>query len=903
MADLGISHLYASPIFKARRGSSHGYDVVNPKELNPELGTRKEFEELTQKLKVYGLRWIQDFTPNHMAYDYQNRMLMDVLEHGRRSKYFEFFDIEWNHPCEKIHGKLLAPFLTNGLEETLEEGKIRLNYGKSGFTVDYHDLKFPLKMESYPTIMGDMLDEVQTKLGNAHPDYRCFLEILSVLDNLSYDPNKRKDQANLIKETLWELYHTNAEIKLSLEESIEALNEEKVKPESCASLEELLSRQLFTLSFWKTANEMINYRRFFTINFLICLRMEEEEVFQCTHSKLFEFLKQGKVDGLRIDHIDGLHDPTEYLQKLREVTEDHYIIVEKILDLKENLPPFWPVQGTTGYKFLNYVNGIFILSESQREFDDLYSRFSGLGKTFKELLYQKRKFIIDRYLMGDLNNLTRSLHRILKKRIKRREITFRRLRDGLIEVMSLIPVYRTYISPEESSPEDQRLLRQTMKKVERKNPRLTFELNLIQETLLGKPESDFDAKENEQRLKWVMRWQQFTGPIMAKGLEDTALYIYNRLLSLNEVGGNPERFGISLKEFHAFNERRAELHPLSLNTTSTHDTKRGGDVRARINVLSEIPKEWKDRIQKWTQLNHEKKSKVGGKEAPDKNEEYLLYQTLLGAFPYNIEEGHSEFLKRIKSYMVKVLREAKIHSSWLEPNLEYEEAVTSFVKEILHPSIENPFLKDFHSFQKKISHYGVFNSLSQTILKITCPGVPDFYQGTETWDLNLVDPDNRRPVNFEKRKKLLQDIKRSTEEGLSSSIAELLSNPEDGKVKLFLILEALKTRKRNIQLFQEGSYIPLEVEGKLKEHIIVFARHYQGKWAITIAPRFLTSIINENQNPLGPVWEDTEVRLPQEAPSTWENTITNELIRSDGTISVGKILQKFPVALLISEKD
>lgn len=901
LAELGISHIYASPIFKPRKGSRHGYDVVNPKRLNPELGTREDFEELIEDLEIHGLKWIQDFTPNHMAYDYKNRMLRDVLENGQSSQYFDFFDIEWDHPCRKIRGKLLAPFLEKGYKETLEEGSIRLNYRESGLTVEYHELKFPLKMESYTEVLSSISDKLKGKLRTSHSDYRSFLETLHVLGNLSSKPAERDNQVNFVKDTLWELYTKNEEFKSLLDRRIEVLNGEKGKTGSFNFLKELLSEQLFVLSFWKIANKKINYRRFFTVNFLICLRMEENNVFQHVHSLLFKLIEQGKIDGLRIDHIDGLYDPTKYLKKLREIADEEYIVVEKILDLNEKLPHFWPVQGTTGYKFLNYVNGSFCVQENEEEFNQIYSRFSGIKKPYKDLLYEKKKLIMDRYMTGDLNNLTRLMHRILKSGKHGKEITFQKLKRGLREVMALLPVYRTYITKERFPPDDKQILRQTLKEARHKKQKLTHTLHFIEKVLLLESEERTRGKK-EQQLQFIRRWQQFTGPIMAKGLEDTTLYIYNRLLSLNEVGGKPNKFGIPLQEFHDFNKKRANPDSQSLNTTSTHDTKRGEDVRARINVLSEIPREWENKIETWNRLNHKKKKTVNGEKVPDKNEEYLIYQTLLGAFPFNFKGNNAEFTERIKRYLVKSLREAKIHSSWLEPDKEYEKASTSFVEDILNPSVKNQFLKDFLSFQRKVVHYGILNSLSQTIIKITSPGTPDFYQGTEIWDLNLVDPDNRRPVNFEKRKRMLQDIKSKVEKGTSSLIEELLSNPEGGKVKLFLILMTLKTRGENPQLFQKGSYIPLEGQGKFKEHIISFARVYREKWIVTVAPRFLTDLIDKGEFPLGQVWEDTEIPLPENSPSFWENTITGEKIKSKKALPVKETLQKFPVALIINRR-
>lgn len=905
LSELGISDIYASPIFKARKGSTHGYDVVDPNQLNPELARVEDLGGLVRELKNYGMAWIQDIIPNHMAYDYENHMLMDVLENGESSEYFHFFDIEWNHPYESIRGRLLAPFLGRFYGESLEDGEIQLRYHDTGLSVNYYALTFPLKIESYINVLAYKLSTLKRKIGEDHPDFTKLLGILYVLKTLPSreEINERYDQTRFVKRMLWELYSKNQEIKRFVDGNIETFNGKKGTPESFNLLDNLLSEQLFILSFWKVATEEINYRRFFNINELISLRIEDEDVFNHTHSLILKLVDQGKISGLRVDHIDGLYDPTDYLKKLREKAGEIYMVIEKILDLEEELPSFWPVQGTTGYDFLNYVNSIFCERKNQRKFDKIYSAFTGLKISYEDLVCEKKRLIIGKHMAGDVDNLAHLMKGISTRYRHGGDFTLYGLKRAIVEIMTLFPVYRTYVSPEVFSERDYSYLKAAVKTATQSNPGLLYELNFIERFLLLKSRDYLTEEEEKQWVHFVMRFQQFTGPLMAKGFEDTILYVYNRLLSLNEVGGSPNKFGISLEKFHSFNKKRASLWPHSLNTTSTHDTKRGEDVRARINILSEIPQEWDSNIKGWSRINRRKKRTVNGTNVPDRNDEYFLYQTLVGAFPFD-ETEYPAFVERMKNYIIKAVREAKVHTAWLKPDEDYEDAYISFVEEILQPSEDNQFLKEFVPFQKKVAYYGIFNSLSQTLIKITSPGVPDFYQGTELWDLNLVDPDNRRPVDFEKRTSFLRDIRDKTQTDVLSLITELFSSKEDGRLKLFLICRALQARNEKAEVFQKGAYIPIEVGGRFKDHVVVLARRYRNAWAITIAPRLLTALMKEGEYPFGQqVWDDTRVVLPKGTPTLWKDIITGEAIKSEGTLPINETLKHFPVALLMGEEE
>jgi (1->4)-alpha-D-glucan 1-alpha-D-glucosylmutase len=901
LSEIGISDVYASPIFKARKNSHHGYDVVEPNQINPELGSAAEFEDLIREVKQHGMGWLQDVVPNHMAYDGENQMLMNVLEQGRASEYFDFFDIEWNHPYESLRGRLLAPFLGAFYGEALENGEIQLKYDEHGLTVNYYGLRLPLRIASYAQVLTHELSALKQRLGPDHPDFVKLLGILYILKNLNAveEAQDLYDQIKFVKRILWELYAKNREIRRFVDERIEMFNGTKGNPDSFNHLDGLLSEQLFRLSFWRVAMREVNYRRFFSINDLISLRMEDANVFDRTHALIFHLVGEGKLSGLRIDHVDGLYDPAKYMQRLTERAGDVYLFVEKILDLEEDLPSSWPVQGTTGYDFLNYVNGLFCDGRHERAFDDIYVSFSRFDTPYEDLWYKKKKLIIERQMTGDINNLAHLLKRTLSLDRYGRDITLYALRTAIIEVMALFPVYRTYTSYVAFTDTDRSYIKESIRRAMQRHPSLLQELKFIEGVLLLKFPDYFTEEDRMEWVHFVMRFQQFTGPLTAKGSEDTTLYIYNRLLSLNEVGGRPERFGIGLEKFHAFNEKRAGQWPYSLSATSTHDTKRGEDVRARINVLSEIPQAWERQLKLWHKLNRGRKPSVASSAVPDRNDEYFLYQTLLGAFPFD-DDVDPDFVERIKAYVVKAVREAKAHSTWAKPNKEYESAFLSFIDAIMSPSDENQFLREFLPFQRRIAYYGIFNSLGQTLIKLTSPGVPDFYQGTELWDLNLVDPDNRRPVDFEKRKRFLCQLK-GQEGNILELIRELLAAKADGRIKLFLIWQGLRARRQYLSVFQKGAYIPIAVEGKFKDHIVAFARRAQSVWALSLAPRFLTGLITEGQYPLGEkVWQDTRLILPEDAPYVWNNALTSQNTTGRNILPVGKILNHFPVALLFS---
>jgi (1->4)-alpha-D-glucan 1-alpha-D-glucosylmutase len=902
--DLGISDMYASPIFKAREGSTHGYDVVDHTVHNPELGSGEDMEALSRELRTRSMGWLQDIVPNHMAYDSENRLLMDVLENGPQSQYLSFFDIEWNHHDESLKGKLLAPILGSFFGECLENGDITLEFGAQGLLIRYYAHTFPLRIESYAEVLGNNLAQLRKRLDRKHPDYLKLMGAFYILKNLPGrdDAEERYDQIRFIKSMLWELYESNPIIRIFIDEGVRLYNGAKGVPGSFKRLSALMSQQHYRLAFWRVGVEEVNYRRFFAVNDLISLRVEDQDVFDRVHRLALRLVGSDIVTGLRFEHIDGLYHPHQYLQRLRAAAPEAFLAVEKILGAGEQLKSSWPIQGTTGYEFISAVTGLFCNQANMERMDKIYRFFTSIETSCGALANEKKRLLIEKDLFGGLENLVYQLKAIATRFTHASDFTLSGFRMALEEVFVHFPVYRTYISEEGADDRDRVVIAWTMAKARANLPSHVHEIDFIERMLLAQDNADFSKEEKKNALEFAMRLQQFTSPLMAKGIEDTFLYVYNRLVSLNEVGNDPDIFGIAPEVFHAYNQERALSWPNSLNATSTHDTKRGEDVRARINVLSELAEEWEAGVSEWHLMNKANKVRVNGLFIPDRNDEYFLYQMLLGAWPFRKEEEAS-FRERMREYLVKAVREAKVHTVWLKPDREYEDGFLAFLDLLLDPDPANPFLASFRPFQKKIAHYGIFNSLSQTLLKLTSPGIPDFYQGGELWDLNLVDPDNRRPVDYGLRRAYLQGFKERISEDLPGLLAELLAAPGSGRCKLFLIHRALQTRNALPSLFQSGEYRPLAVEGPRKDGIIAFARIQGKQWCITVAPRLLTGFVPEGAMPLGhEVWGETRLRFPGDAPARWKDAFSGEEIHSgEGGVKLGDILEFFPAALLVSQ--
>jgi len=882
LADLGISHVYASPLFRARKDSPHGYDIVDPNEINPELGTQADFEALAATLKSQGIGWIQDIVPNHMAYDGDNPYLADVLEKGRYSRFAEVFDIDWESGGRSLRGRLLAPFLGRPYAECLEKGEMRIRLGASGLFVEAGGLHFPVSPKSYAAILG----AVPGRLAAIAASFKHSGDSLT------------DDEFTRLKLEFWGLYEAGGAERQLIDARLEELNGSPGHPGSFAALDAVLSGQFYRLAHWRLSAEEINYRRFFDVSELIGVRVEDGDVFRLTHALIFRLIERGLIDGLRVDHIDGLFDPTAYLRQLRRRLPGLYLIVEKILDAGEELPAAWPVQGTTGYDFLNAVNGLFVDERKAGPMERLYRAFTGLAGSAGQLLREGKRLVLKTLFRGELARLCRLTERIAAGTIRGRDLAGSRLRRALAEVLIAFPVYRTYIDGGVTRNADPRYIGQALAGARSTGVGLDAEIDFIAALFDAGRTDEAGGVGAEPGRAWRGLFQQLSSPLTAKGFEDTFLYVYNRLMSLNEVGGFPLRFGITLQEFHRFCTDRNGRWPNGLNATATHDTKRGEDARARLNVLSEIPGPWTKQIRHWGRINRRRKFPVCGKPAPDRNDEYLLYQALIGAFPF---EGNTpEFRDRMKAYAVKALREAKRRTSWIDPDGDYEEACLRFLDAILAPGEDNRFLAEFSRFHRRIARFGTLNSLSQLLIKMTAPGVPDFYQGTELWDFSLVDPDNRRPVDFDHRRGMLAAIQAAFENDRESLLGGMLASMEDGRAKMFLIWRALSARARFAGLFSGGEYQPLSLRGRHRNSVVAFARRKGPHWAVTVVPRLLFPWVREGDLPLGPdSWADTRLTPVHGMPSIWRDAVTGEERDFEGRYPVGAILRRFPAALLI----
>lgn len=960
LSDLGVTDIYASPYLKANRGSLHGYDIVDHNSLNPDVGTEEEYEEYAAELRKYGMGQILDIVPNHMYIESsENTLWMDVLENGPSSVYAHFFDIDWDPVKKELRNKVLLPVLGDQYGKVLDNQELLLSFEEGSFSLHYYDHKFPVVPRTYITLLEHRIDMLEERLTGENPD---LVELLSIITALNHLPpytemspdlvTERHREKEIIKKRLWTLYRGAAPVREHIDENVRIFNGTRGDPRTFDLLDGLLDMQVYRLSYWRVATEEINYRRFFDINHLAAIRMEDPGVFRETHRLVMKLIGRREVAGLRVDHPDGLYDPSEYFHRLqlscfsqlrpgrpesavdgapiagspeleREILglynesfparsghKPFYIVGEKILLKGERMPEEWPIFSTTGYVFLNSVNGVFVETRSARAFDNLYKKFSRLNLNYQDVVYEKKKLIMEVAMSGEVNTLGHYLNRVSEKDRHTRDFTLNSLTHAILEVIAYFPVYRTYINSYDVADRDRQYIEMAVSKAKRNNPAISGSIfDFLRDILLIRFPESIDEEDKKEWLDFVMRFQQITGPVMAKGLEDTAFYVYNRLVSLNEVGGAPDRFGTPLETFHGQNIERMKSWPHALIATSTHDTKRSEDVRSRINVLSEIPAEWRTHLALWRRLNRKKRLLVDGQFAPDRNEEYLLYQTLVGAWPVGEmdETGHSWFGDRIKGYMLKAIREAKVNTSWINPNTIYEDAVMIFVESVLSSAPGNQFLREFVPFQRKISHFGMFNSLSQTLLKITCPGVPDFYQGTEMWDFSLVDPDNRRPVDYRLRAEMLRRLREREVQTPGHVLArELTLNKGTGEIKLYLTYKALGYRKANRELFGEGEYMPLETGGDAADHICALARRLGNREALVIVPRFLIRLVpEEDRLPCGAeAWGDSTVIVPH-AEEGWRyrNVFTSETItvtQKKGALCLyaGEVFANSPVALL-----
>lgn len=922
LSQLGITELYCAPIFRAKPGSTHGYDVCDFSQLNPELGGREGFDRLQTVMRAHQIGLVQDFVPNHMAVEpVLNPWWRSMLEHGPASPYASFFDVDWNPIKPELRGRVLLPFLGDYYGAVLERGELQIEYTPAGFVVRYFDLTRPIDARAYPQILRIGLVEPTSDEGDAS-DFGELLSIITAVEHIpaatDYSPETatmRLRESRIANERIARLVEVSPAVRAHIDTALSIVNGNPNSPESFDRLHALLESLPFRLAYWKTAIHEINYRRFFDINTLAGLRVEVPAAFQAMHQLLLELVAEGAVTGIRLDHIDGLFDPAGYAHDLQHAIQtacggkaDHgcYVVVEKILTGDELLPA-WPTDGTTGYDFLNDVSRVFVDTKNAAPMRRLHRAFTGWTDPFRDVVYDCKKLITWTSLASELNVLADALDRLSEADRRTRDFTLDSLREALREVAVCFPVYRTYVGPQGATDADRQVIDQAIHRARRRNPAMEASVfDFVKSNLLpqrdGVPDEVFQA-----RLRFAMKFQQYTGPLQAKGVEDTAFYRYNVLASLNEVGGDPQRFGSTVAQYHQTNLIRASQSPRGMNTTATHDTKRGEDARARIHTLSEMPRIWRKRVNDWAEINAGCRTTVDGSDAPDRNDEYLFYQALVGSWPSNVSEpiAPPEFIARMRDYMQKAIKEAKTHTSWITANDAYDAATTKFVEDVLSGPRSREFLKRFLPIQQRAARLGIVNSLGQVVLKAIAPGVPDFYQGSERWELSLVDPDNRRPVDYELHAKMLAELEpwianASPPTPTPDTVGGWLRQSTDGRIKMYLIACLLRLRRREPALFLAGDYLPLVVEGDKSDHLIACARHHEGKWALAVVPRLCAKIAKGRRLPLGEIWGETAIRLPADfGAGACESIFTHTTHTPDGDrLRVADLFAHCPVAML-----
>ncbi len=969
LSALGISDCYASPVLAARPGSTHGYDICDHSRLNPELGGEEGFVALTDSLAEHGMGLILDYVPNHMGVDpIENKWWRDVLENGPSSPYARYFDIDWDPILPELKGKVLLPILGDQYGKVLEDGHLQLALKEGSLCLKYFEHNLPMNPRQARVVFEENIEALEVDLGVENPELREFLSILTALRNLpAYTETdldriaERHREKEVARERLGRLLELSPRIRQHVEENIKRFNGEPGNAKSFDRLHELLENQAYRLAFWRVAGHEINYRRFFDINELAGLSTDVPEVFDEMHALVLEYVRQGRITGLRLDHVDGLLDPAEYFNRLQHAitkaavkdestavgaataqqTEllrsgqtagaierrgNFYVVAEKILSGSETMREDWAVDGTTGYDFLNDVNGLFVQANNAQKIKKAYGRFTGSMDLPADIVYESKKLVMATSLASELNVLAYELHRISEVNRRSRDFTLDSLRDVLREIVAVFPVYRTYLSAAGWVEYDAKIIETAVTRARRRNPSIESSIfDFVWEVLLPRRANTGSEAELQRRLRFARKLQQFTAPVQAKGLEDTTFYRYVPLVSLNEVEGDVFRFGRSVLEFHEANLHRGAQWPFSMLATATHDTKRGEDARARLNVLSEIPEEWRKAVSRWARLNAVNRTSVEGEPAPDRNDEYLFYQALLGAWPAEpIEEAPEQLVERLQQYMIKAVREAKVHTSWISPFEAYEQAVLRFVERSLRGSGSARFLAAFRPLERRVSRLGMVNSLAQVVLKLTSPGVPDSYQGSELWDFNLVDPDNRRPVDFEQRRRMLEAIRPMVDEtlamleaetgatsppanqpGRQALLEEVLAGWPDGRVKMLVTATGLRLRRVCPELFLRGEYIPLEVHGEKQQHVVAFARRGGQNTAVVIVPRLIATLPGpEGWLPMGgQVWGETQVGLADDFPDReYLNLFTGEALRTERVdggqrLVLADALRVFPVGL------
>lgn len=912
LAGLGVSHLYASPFLMARPGSQHGYDIVDHTRLNPEIGTDADLDALTTALHRHGMGLILDFVPNHMGVmGADNGWWLDVLEWGESSPYASFFDIDWQPAEQSLRGKVLLPILGDHYGVVLERGELPLRFdaARGTFSVWYHEHRLPIAVRHYAEILA------RTGVEALQEPARRFAAVPNGGSSASEHAVKR-EQARAATAELARLAASSPDVARGIESALAAYNGTVGEPSSFRDLHGLLDRQAYRAAYWRVAAHEINYRRFFDVTTLAGIRLEQPELFEIVHQRVFHLVSEGKVQGIRLDHIDGLWDPAGYCRQLQErlalirlnqqgpppgpesaptarLDRPFYVIVEKILAGHERLRSEWPVSGTTGYEFMTLVNGLFVAPQSERFLTWVYQRVTGRSDSWDETVRDSKHQIMRDSLASELNVVATQFTRIAKQSRVSRDYSLFAFRRALADIAACFPVYRTYVTEAGASALDRRDIEWAVGRARKmsRNPDKTiydFVQSILTLDLLARTERQYRRADV---IRAAMMWQQFTAPVMAKSAEDTAFYRWLRLVSLNEVGGQPERFGTPLEAFHKANEERLRSYPFCMITLTTHDHKRGADVRARIDVISEKPQAWARNVRRWSVLNGRRDRR--GDVAPSANDEYLFYQTLVGAWPFDAEgAAWDDLTQRLVDYMLKAVREAKSSTAWTAPDADYEAGLEQFIREAMSPRRSPVFLGEVAAFVEGIGPAAAVNGLAQQVLLLTSPGVPDCFQGCEMWDLSLVDPDNRRPVDFELRRGAAEAQR------AEASIAGLLATWRDGRIKQAVIERVLGYRRRRPDLFARGTYLPLAVEGKHAERVVAFLRRDEGDALLVVVPRLVCPLLKDAAEPLPRNWEGTSLVLPDSGELRLVDLFTGRSLHPRGRLAVEDVLSVLPVAVL-----
>ncbi|WP_166819671.1 malto-oligosyltrehalose synthase [Thalassoroseus pseudoceratinae] len=930
---LGVTHAYSSPLLRARQDSTHGYDVVDPRSVNPNIGDETAFRTFVKTLQAHGMGLVLDIVPNHMAACGENPYWENVLTYGVSSPHARWFDIDWRMPHSELWGRVLVPVLGEPLQRVLAQDQLHVYWDQGRFRIRYWENTYPIDPATVPMILQFGMPELEEQFPEGHT---ALTEIQSVLEELNALPNRVERGQRHVELSLDDTEDLLSQLAQTIVMSpaiqawaVQTAERFSSGEEGQKRLRALLRAQNYRLVYWRRAARILNYRRFFDINDLISIRQEDPEVFDDTHTLIARWISEGLLDGIRIDHIDGLRDPLRYLERLRDLISEQEpngqsvpVWVEKIVAHDEVLPADWPSAGTTGYESLNQIESLFISPEGYQAIEESYRRMLGRPVKFEQVANWGKRRILKADLSAFVGRLADILHRLAQVNPESSVLREKELVEALVEFCVALPCYRTYITTDQTelSEHDRWAIETAIRGAEKRERASQESLDFLKEFLFGDTLEMTEHDRNE-RLHFIEKLQQLTGPATAKGIEDTALYAYVPLISRNEVGGEPNTdLRQAIPHFHEGNAYRAESAPRAILCVTTHDTKRTADVRARLDVLSEWPKIWFARINKWRELNRSRRSRVQDKTAPDPAAEYMFYQNLIGIWPVTAAEdgpvpiSHPdviEFLReRMEEYMLKAVREAKVRTSWTDGNSEFESALVEFIRGAMSGKDENSrlFLDDVQTFVQRVARPGFWNSLARTLFQFTSPGTPDLYQGDELWNFALVDPDNRREVDYELRQGLLDELVtrlESSEESRQELLREMVEHPEDGRIKMHSVRETLSARRQFPNLFLDSEYQPLSFEGKHSEHLVGFARTHGSEAVLAIAPRWTTSLTQDYlQAPLGEaVWGDTRISLPASLNGRQlDSMYTRSSLQAadDGTLRAADVFAEFPIALLVS---